>query len=384
MTQNYDVIIIGAGSIGVPAAMYLSHEKVKVLVLDSAPSPGQGSNKAAIGGVRATHSNHAKVLLSIDSLKELSSWQSIYGDDIEWEQGGYSFVAYDDATKKSLQSVVEEQKALGTGLRWLDKESIQQLIPAISSRDLLGGTYSGNDGSASPLKVINAYYQQAKQSGAHFHFNEPVISTLQNGDRIQGVTTDRGSYHAPIVINAAGAAAAKIAHMVGFDLPVRPNVHEAGVTEPVQQFLQSMIVDTRSVGNSSSIYFYQHATGQIIFCLTPDPPIWDSDRIETSFFLPLSAQRIMNLIPALRHVKVRRTWSGYYPMTPDGSPLLGWDSKIDGMVTAAGMCGQGFMLGPGIGKLLTRMVNRSTTDTDDLILKELSPDRIFTGSEVLK
>ena len=49
---TYDAIIIGAGSVGVPAAMAMAQAGIKVLVVDQFASPGQGSNKAAIGGVR--------------------------------------------------------------------------------------------------------------------------------------------------------------------------------------------------------------------------------------------------------------------------------------------------------------------------------------------
>jgi sarcosine oxidase subunit beta len=49
----YDVIVIGAGSIGLPAAMYLAEKGQKVLVIDPEHGPGQQNNKKAIGGVRA-------------------------------------------------------------------------------------------------------------------------------------------------------------------------------------------------------------------------------------------------------------------------------------------------------------------------------------------
>lgn len=384
MTQTYDVIIIGAGSIGVPAAMYLGQASLRVLVIESAASIGQGSNKAAIGGIRATHSNLAKVRLSMSSIQELSTWKHTYGDDIEWIQGGYTFVAYDENTRLSLKEIVKEQKPLNTGLHWLDHDELKRKIPHLSSEGLLGGTFAENDGSASPLLTINAFYRQALRTKVEFRFNEPVIDVLQTNGQIQGVVTMNSTYHAPIVINAAGAYAKSIGEMTGISLPVRPNVHEAGVTEPVQRFIEPMIVDTRKVNGSSSIYFYQHATGQIIFCLTPEPPLWDSELIETSYFLPLSARRLLALVPALRNIKVRRTWSGYYPMTPDGSPLLGWDKTNKGMLIAAGMCGQGFMLGAGIGKLISRMINQQTTAIDQEILDQLSPYREFAAPEALK
>ena len=56
----------------------------------------------------------------------------------------------------------------------------------------------------------------------------------------------------------------------------------------------------------------------MIFCITPDPPIVGTDRRETSAFLPMIARRMVGLMPKLANLKVRRTWRGLYPMTPDG------------------------------------------------------------------
>ena len=53
----YDVIVIGAGSVGLPTAVFLAEAGVSTLVIDQFAGPGQGSNKAAIGGIRATHSS---------------------------------------------------------------------------------------------------------------------------------------------------------------------------------------------------------------------------------------------------------------------------------------------------------------------------------------
>jgi len=60
--QVYDVIIAGAGSVGTPTAMYLAQAGLKVLVIEPLPSCGQASNKHAIGGVRATHSDPSKYI----------------------------------------------------------------------------------------------------------------------------------------------------------------------------------------------------------------------------------------------------------------------------------------------------------------------------------
>ena len=71
-------------------------------------------------------------------------------------------------------------------------------------------------------------------------------------------------------------------------------------------------------------------------------------------------------------------------MTPDGSPIVGWAEDVPGYLMAIGLCGQGFMLGPGLGELLARMVQDTLTDSDREILSILSPTRVFEGQEALK
>ena len=58
--------------------------------------------------------------------------------------------------------------------------------------------------------------------------------------------------------------------------------------------------------------------------------------------------------------------------------------EIEGYLLAVGMCGQGFMLGPGLGELLARMALRQETADDAETLAILSPYREFKGMEKLK
>lgn len=381
---GYDVIIIGAGSIGTPAAFSLAKEGLKVLVIDRNPSPGQSSNKRAIGGLRATHSDPAKIKLGRRSLEIFSRWKETYGDEIEWYQGGYCFVAYRENEEKTLKEVLPLQKKYGLKIDWLEPEELRKLLPDINPRGLRGGTYSPEDGHASPLLAIEAFYRQAKRAGAEFHFREQAISFHLEAGKIKGVLTNKASYGAEVVINAAGAWAAEIGRLAGIDLPVKPDSHEAAVTEPVKRFFDPMVVDIRPMEGSANYYFYQHATGQIIFCITPNPSIWGFDERETSTFLPMVARRMIDLMPRLKNIRIRRTWRGLYPMTPDGFPIIGWVKEIEGLLLAVGMCGQGFMLGPGVAELLTRMVTRKTASEDEEILSFLSPYRQFVKEEKLK
>ena len=381
---HYDVIIIGSGSVGVPAAFNLSHAGYKVLVVDESASVGQGSNKRAIGGVRATHSDPAKIRLCLRSIEIFKNWQEQYGDDIEWITGGYSFVAYRDIEERTLKDLLVKQKSMGLHIDWLDRQQILEVIPDLNPHDLIGGTYSPEDGNCSPLLALHAFYTKACEYGATFQYNEPVTALVIRGGKIKGLKTTAGEYTADVVINAAGPRARQIGLMTGLDLPVNPDSHEAGITESVAPFLGPMVVDIRAMPGSANFYFYQHKTGQIIFCITPSPNIWGFDIHETSAFLPQIAQRMISVMPKLQNIRVRRTWRGLYPMTPDGFPILGWAKEIEGFLLAVGMCGQGFMLGPGLGELLCRMVQNQLHPEDQEVLNILTPYREFAGQEKLK
>ncbi|MFO7741648.1 MAG: FAD-binding oxidoreductase [Anaerolineae bacterium] len=383
-TKVYDAVIIGAGSVGLPTAFFLAAAGLEPLVIDQFASPGQGSNKAAIGGIRATHSAPSKIRLCLESLEVFCTWEERYGDDIEWHQGGYAFVAYREREEQALKDLLDTQHEFGLNIEWLDRNELLEVIPALNPKNLIGGTYSSDDGSASPLLSAHAFYTRAEERGAHFHFGERVTGIICRRGKVVGVRTDRGGYATETVINAAGAWARKVAQMGGLDVPVTPDSHEAGVTEPVERFVEPMIVDLRPAEGSKNYYFYQHGTGALIFCITPEPPIVGTDRRETSEFLPMIAPRMVGLMPKLSNIRVRRTWRGLYPMTSDGFPIVGRSEDLKGYMFAVGMCGQGFMLGPGVGSLLSRMVQDELTAEDRETLEELSPYREFGGEEQLK
>ncbi|NLO91203.1 MAG: FAD-binding oxidoreductase [Elusimicrobia bacterium] len=382
--KTYDLIVIGAGSIGVPCALSAARRKLRVLVLDPNHSTGQGQNKAAIGGIRATHSDAAKIRVSLDSLSIFSRWQEENGDDIGWRKGGYTFPAYTEKHEKLMKDLLKVQKKHGLNIDWLDAAAIKKLVPGISEDGLRGGTFAPDDGSASPLLSNNAFYRKAVSLGAEFRFGESAVSLLIEDGKVRGVRTARNTYSAPMVLNAAGANGKEICAMARIDAPISPDSHEAGITEPAKPMFAPMVVDIRSEETSSNYYFYQNSEGQMVFCITPNPPAWGTDRRSTSSFLPLAARRMVNLLPSLAALKVRRTWRGLYPMTPDGSPIVDAFETPKGLFIAGGMCGQGFMLGPGMGELVARMITGTPTGDDRQTLAGFSFKRSFSGMESFK
>ncbi|UCB47443.1 MAG: FAD-binding oxidoreductase [Spirochaetota bacterium] len=383
LSRNFDAIVVGAGSVGVPTALFLTLEGLKVLVLDSHSSPGQGQNKSAIGGVRATHSDPAKIHICKESLRIFSRWEKEYGDDIGWKKGGYCFPVYRKKEETILKSLLTVQRSFGLNIEWRDACGIEEVVPGILPEGLIGGTYSPDDGQVSPLLAIDAMYKASKERECEFGFGETVTDITVDANKVKGVKTDRDTYSAPIVVNAAGAYAKDLGRLNGLDIPVTPDSHEAGISAPIEQFLDPLVVDLRPgpEGKTANFYFAQNREGAIIFCYTPKKLFTGTNREPTSEFLPIVARRMIDLLPRLKNMLVRRVWRGLYPMTPDGLPICDKVREIEGMYLVVGMCGQGFMMGPGIGKNMANLIINGTPLMDEKIFSTVSFYRDFYGAK---
>ena len=227
--------------------------------------------------------------------------------------------------EQTLKELLVTQKQLGLNIDWLDKKEMLEVIPDLNPNGLIGGTYLARRRPrlAAPRRARVLYVMPGGPAPSSGSTSESPASSSRAGASAASKRTGRNT--APsVVINAAGAWAAEVGEIAGIDVPVRPDSHEGAVTEPVAHFLKPMVVDIHPTDASANYYFFQHATGQVIFCITPNPSIWGFDTRETSSFLPMVARRMVDIMPRLKNIRVRRTWRGLYPMTPDGAPLVGW------------------------------------------------------------
>ncbi|MBW3022097.1 FAD-binding oxidoreductase [Candidatus Woesearchaeota archaeon] len=381
MASKYDAIVIGAGSVGTPTAYFLSKAGLKVLVVDELSASGQGQNKSAIGGVRATHSDPAKIQICLKSIEIFSDWQKNTGTHIGWKKGGYCFPVYREKEENILKSILSIQKKHGLKIDWFESNKIKKVVIGINEKGLIGGTFSPNDGQVSPLLASESFTNETMKLGAEFRYNESVTGLLidRNNSTVKGIKTNKGEYMADSIVNTAGAHASTICKMAGLDIPINPDSHEAGITAPLKQFLDPLVVDIRPgvEGKTANFYFGQNSEGPIIFCYTPIKIFPGEDRNCTSEFMPIMARRLVSLIPRLKNLTIRRLWRGLYPMTPDGVAVVGKPSKVEGLYLGIGMCGQGLMMGPGVGFNLSSLITEGKPVMRKEVFDLLSPDRDF-------
>ncbi|MGQ9678486.1 MAG: NAD(P)/FAD-dependent oxidoreductase [bacterium] len=375
--KTADVVVIGAGIIGAAIGYYLAKRSLKVLVLERR-FPCSGSTGRCIGGIRAQFTHDLTIRVMLKSIKMFQKLRDELDTDVEWYPGGYLFLAFDEARKEMFKQHIEIQRRYGLKVDFISSDECCRIVPGLNCEGLLGGAWCPTDGQANPFKVTYGYLEGLKRLGGQVLVGAEVKKiNISHGRVVSVVTTDCDEYFSPVVVNAAGPWAEEVGKLVGVTIPVKPDRHEALVTEAVERCLEPMLVDYRPDG----CYFVQHyGTGHFLGCYTP-VPIVPGDRVDSSDeFITEMPRRMVRLLPKLTGVKVLRHWAGSYEMSPDGNPICG-TTPIEGFYVAAGMSGHGFMFGPALGDLMAELV---TTAKSSIDLSEFRLERQWTKSEAMK
>ncbi len=382
--RTYDYIIIGAGSLGLPLAWFLSEAKQRVLVLERLSAPGQGNNKAAIGGVRASHSETVKVKLCRQSIKLYKEWETEGLADFELQKGGYLYIARQQSEMEALKRSSQVIRENGINIELLTSDELQRIVPTIQSSLYLGGMYCPDDINISPLKSAYTFYSRARNNGVDFLFNHEITEFTVMGRRLTEIRCGTEKWSAGHTVLANGSAIRPLGQRLGLDIPVYPDSHEAGISAPYQPLLQTMIVDMSpdEEGESKNFYFIQNRVGAFIFCYTPSQSLYTLG--ETSHFMPVIARRMIRVMPILKDIYIRRTWRGSYPNTPDGIPIADRAHPCESVWLLGGTCGQGLMLGPGLAQNFSQFLLTGQPLIDPEIFAHLSMQRDFKKDELLK
>ncbi len=376
MENSADVIVIGGGMIGTATGYYLSKKGLKVNLFEKEYLTA-GSTGRCIGGIRQQFSTELSIKVAMRSMEKFRHLDEELGQDVEFHQGGYLFLAHEREREETYNKLISLQQKMGLDVTYISVAEIEKLVPGIDTNNLLGGAYCPSDAQANPFLIVDGYAKGIRKKGKVFTSKE-ITGIGSEGGKVKYVTTqDNEIFYAPVVINAAGPFLKHVAKLVDIDVPVEPERHEAMITEPMERFFDMMIVDYRSDG----CYFNQKfGKGSIIGCYTPIPNVPGLDQGTSFEFAQEMGRRLARLLPKLRTIKIIRQWSGSYEMTPDGNPILD-KTDIEGFWIVGGMCGHGFMLGPEIAWLAAEYIAEGQTPYN---IDEFSLTRDFSRKEVMK
>ncbi|WP_297421111.1 NAD(P)/FAD-dependent oxidoreductase [Thermococcus sp.] len=361
MKSEAKTVIIGGGIIGLSVAYNLAKLGESDVVVLEKGYLGNGSTFRCGTGIRQQFGDEVNIRMMKRSVELWSGLSEELGHNVEFKQGGYLFLLYDEEELESFKKNVRLQNRFGVPSRIITPGEAREIVPPLNTDGVIGAAWNHTDGKANPFKVVFAYADAAKRLGVEIYEYTEAKGIKVENRKIKAVVTNRGEIKTGRVINAANAWAPKINEMAGVpvDIPIHPYKHQGVKTEPIKPGqIEPMVVSFKHGG----VYLTQEANqGGVIggYGLKYGPTY---DITPTHEFLRGVSYRFSQIIPALKYINVIRIWGGYYAETPDGNATIGRINEIDEFYIAAGFSGHGFMLAPVVGEAMAELVVNGKTD----------------------
>jgi sarcosine oxidase subunit beta len=371
MKDRAEVVVIGAGIMGLSIAYHLARLGVRdVLVIDKSYLCGGASGRNG-GGIRAQWSSEANIRLMQESIRMCRDFASEFKINVWLRQGGYLFLARSEERRRALEESCKLQRECGLSTRMLSPREAQKIVPELSTDGVVAASYNPDDGVVFPWPFVWGFAQAATKIGVEIATFTEVTGIETRHGRIEGVRVRNvgpraanasGSVDAMggeiriatrKVVNACGAWSPSIAKMLGVELPNHPHRHEICSTEPLKPWLRPLVADL-----TNGLYFSQSTRGEIVGGIGQEYVPEGLNQSSSFAFLGLYARALVTTCPILGKVKVLRQWSGCYDLTPDANPIVGGVDEIEHFYQASGFMGHGFMMAPVVGKLIAEHIKQ--------------------------
>ena len=356
------VVIIGSGIVGAAIAYYLTRKGIRdVAVLEAGEIGSQGATSACLGGVRTQFSTAINIRFSLISREVFRNFKDEFGVDLNFKPYGYLFLAKTDEQWAAFENTSNLMETLDLPMELLTPRAMARRWPFIRVDDLVGGSYTKNDGFYGPIDALQAFVKKARQGGALFLERTPVIGFSISDQKAVGVKTQSGhEIKADIVVNAAGPWAGEVAALAGLDLPVAPLKRHLFFTAPFDAIPDAfpMIIDM-----DSGWYLKREGQGLILGGPTGERSF--SQNIDFSAEERTAFESIRR-VPVLEQARMVRGWAGHYELTPDRHAVIGAFPELKNFICAAGFSGHGFQHAPATGKIVAELIAGGRVETEDI------------------
>jgi glycine oxidase len=355
-----EVIIIGAGVVGLGAAWRLAQRGAAVTVFDKAGA-GQGASYAAAGMLAAcAEAEPGEEALVALGRRSQSLWpdfaaelEQASGLSVDLRREGSLALALTADDQRRLRHHLAFQQGLGLPLEWISAAEVRRREPHLGPA-IAGAVWSPQDHQVDNRKLMAALRIAAERAGATIREHTPVERIIVANGRASGIALADGSeIPADIVVLAAGAWSRTIA---GLPPALRPPVR------PVKGQMIALAMDAPLISHvvwAPGVYLVPRNDGRLLLGATVE---------EKGFDTALTAGAVLSLLeaawralPAIEDLPIAEMWVGHRPGSRDDAPILG-PGPVEGLIYATGHHRNGILLAPVTADAVARLVLDGAVD----------------------
>lgn len=423
--KTSEVVIVGGGIIGVTTALFLAQRNIPVTLLEKGRVAAEQSSRNW-GWIRKQGRDADELPIVIEASRLWRQLAEECGEDIGLKQTGVTYLASSDKKMAGFEEFMKIAAIHELDTRLLDADETAKLIKGMSRR-FKGAMTTPSDMRAEPWLAVPALARLAARKGARIVENCAVRTLEISAGRIKGVWTEAGYIETSSVLVAGGAWSSLLLARHGVSVPQLSVRVTVAATEPLPEIYSGAAADdhiafrrrqdggyTLAPGGSNLLYVgpdaFRHATkylpalmanpfGTRYFPFAPSgyPDSWSTPRDwAPDSRSPFERMRVLNpaaersglrsvehnfkhLFPQFETVRLKAGWGGMIDAMPDVVPVVDRVEAVGGLFVATGMSGHGFGIGPGIGRVVSDMMQGNETGHD---LSRFRLSRFHDGSAV--
>ncbi len=395
------VAVIGAGIIGLTAALVLAERGVPVVVLEKGRVAGEQSSRN-LGWIRKMGRAKADVPLSLASDRLWANMPARVGADVGYRQAGIMYIVRSDAEMAKHRQWLDSVKELSLDSRLLTPADIDRLVPGGRGR-WAGGIYTASDACGEPTLASSAIARAVMAQGGAIVENCAARTLSMSAGRVSGVVTERGEIRCDQVLLAGGVWSRRFLGNLGVPLLALPLVASVARTAPMTgptsiavgapdfsfrkrldggytitqrgvlfaplmldhlligaRYLSTLRAQWSNVRLSLGSEFLRDLTLPRRWSVaarspfeqirTMDPPVNDNLNAE-------ALRNIREAWPVFNDAVVAEAWAGMIDVTPDSLPVISRVAQVPGLTVASGFSGHGFGTSPAAGQLAADLIS---------------------------
>ncbi|HEY2498877.1 MAG TPA: glycine oxidase ThiO [Candidatus Angelobacter sp.] len=339
--KSWDVIIAGAGIIGISLALELRARGATVLVLDRG-IPGGEASSAAAGMLAPADPETPTALrpLAQESARMfpefVSKLESVTSRQVDFRRAGTIALLEPGSTPSEYHSISSDE--------------IRRIEPSLLRYE--HSAFFVQEDSVDPSLLMQAALAAATKLGVEIRGNTVIKEIQPHGTKVD-VVSEKDRFTALSAIDCRGAWSAP---------PVKPRKGQMLYVQPRSFFLQHVV-------RAPDIYVVPRSTGKILVGATVEDVGYDKSVV------PAITQNLLRAatkyLPELASAAIAQSWAGLRPGTPDDLPMIG-PTDVPGIFVASGHFRNGILLAPVTAKIVADLVENQPSPIN---ISSFSPSR---------
>ncbi len=368
MVATADVLVVGAGIAGASAAFALARAGFSVRLLEREDQPGYHSTGRSAALFVKSYGNATVRELTRRSEAFFREPPEDFAETPLLHPRGVLLIARSDQLAALEREYAFARRFVPT-VRRLDGEAARRMVPLLREGYAVAAVLDPEAADIDVHALLQGYLRGLRRYGGELVLDAGVGAIVRQGSCWR-LHTRAGIHEAPLVINAAGAWADRLAEQAGIPpLGLVPMRRTAFILDPPA----GIAVDRwPAVIDVEERFYVKPDAGRLLGSPADETPSPPCDAAPEEIDIAVAVERILAAF-ALEVRTIRRRWAGLRTFAPDRTPVLGFAPEAEGFFWLAGQGGYGIQTAPAMAELTRRLV--AGEDADPL-LAALRPGRL--------